>query len=76
MQKKKLRIKSLCTKKQPGNGNSLIGVASALKVMIMGEADHLIHTFVMKYIDITNTNTNINPKKHLEKLDSLLYSNL
>lgn len=39
-----------------------------LTVMIIGEADHLIHTFVIKYTDSRNTNKNITPKKHLKNV--------
>lgn len=51
----------------PGNGKLEIDVAIADRVIIMGDADHLIQIFVMKYTDDTNTSKNMTPKKNLSK---------
>lgn len=57
----------------PGNGNSVIGVAKALSVIIIGEADHFIHTLVIKYTDNANTNMNMITKKHLFQKKMIIF---
>lgn len=54
----------------PGNGNAVIGVEIALKVIIMGEADHLMYTFEMKKTESTNTIMNITTKKPLKSKET------
>lgn len=50
-----------------GNGNSVNGVAFEFKVMMTGDADHLTHTFDIKYEHSVNTRQNENVKNNLEE---------
>lgn len=51
----------------PGNGKSVIEVDIALNVIMIGDADHFIQTFDIKYADNNNTSKKVITKNPLQK---------
>lgn len=50
-----------------GNGNSFSGVETEFNVMMIGDADHLIQSFDMKYTDNASTEQNEKAKNDLRE---------